>query len=516
MARAIDILTIAQQEIGVKERPSGSNNVKYNTAYYGSAVSGSAYPWCCAFVWWVFNQAGAASLFNGGAKTAYCPTAMAWYQSQGRFHTSDFKPGDVVFFTWSGSRSSPDHIGIVESVNADGTVNTIEGNTSVTSNDNGGAVMRRVRSTACIVGAGRPDYTAASGGASNSSTTVYMESAVQSVKGDGGSVRNIFSQSSDDAVCILIQRGDTIYYPVIVDTVKLTLERKGTPGKLEFTVVKDAVLNFHEGDAVKFVVGGITMFYGFVFRKKRDRGETIQVTAYDQLRYLKNKDTITEEGLKASDLLKRIAADFRLNLGVIDDTGYTLETIVEENQTLFDIIQNALDETLMNTKQLFVLFDEAGRLTLKNINSMKLGLLIDEQTGENFSYESSIDEQTYNKIKLAYNNEKTGKRELYIAQDGEKLNQWGVLQYFEQLQSETGAAAKADALLKLYDQKTRKLTVENAFGDVRVRAGSSLVVALNLGDIITKNLMVVDSVKHTFQGGNHFMELKLIGGEFIA
>ena len=154
----------------------------------------------------------------------------------------------------------------------------------------------------------------------------------------------------------------------------------------------------------------------------------------------------------------------------MEDTGYTLETIVEENQTLFDMIQSALDETLMNTKQLYVLYDDAGKLTLKNINTMKLNLLIDEETGENFSYESSIDEQTYNKIKLAYNN----------------------------------------------DQKTRKLTIQNAFGDVRVRAGSAVVVALNLGDIVTNNYMVVNKVTHTFRGDEHMMELDLIGGEFIA
>lgn len=255
---------------------------------------------------------------------------------------------------------------------------------------------------------------------------------------------------------------------------------------------------------------------GIARAKKRDKGGTIDVVAYDQLRYLKNKDTITEEGLKASDLLKRIATDFRLNLGTVEDTGYTLETIVEENQTLFDMIQSALDETLMNTKQLYVLYDDAGKLTLKNINTMKLNLLIDEETGENFSYESSIDEQTYNKIKLAYNDEKTGKRELFIAQDGAKMNQWGVLQYFEEVQTKTGASAKADALLKLYDQKTRKLTIQNAFGDVRVRAGSAVVVALNLGDIVTNNYMVVNKVTHTFRGDEHMMELDLIGGEFIA
>lgn len=318
------------------------------------------------------------------------------------------------------------------------------------------------------------------------------------------------------AVELFIQHNSTIQFPVVEEGAKLTLERKGTPGKLEFTVVKGPGLNFAEGDPVKLAVNGTAMFYGFVFKKKRDKGGTIDVVAYDQLRYLKNKDTITEEGLKASDLLKRIATDFRLNLGTVEDTGYTLETIVEENQTLFDMIQSALDETLMNTKQLYVLYDDAGKLTLKNINTMKLNLLIDEETGENFSYESSIDEQTYNKIKLAYNNEKTGKRELFIAQDGAKMNQWGVLQYFEEVQTKTGASAKADALLKLYDQKTRKLTIQNAFGDVRVRAGSAVVVALNLGDIVTNNYMVVNKVTHTFRGDEHMMELDLIGGEFIA
>ena len=318
------------------------------------------------------------------------------------------------------------------------------------------------------------------------------------------------------AVELFIQHNSTIQFPVVEEGARLTLERKGTPGKLEFTVVKGPGLNFAEGDPVKLTVNGTAMFYGFVFKKKRDKGGTIDVVAYDQLRYLKNKDTITEEGLKASDLLKRLAVDFRLNLGSVEDTGYILETIVEEDSTLFDMIQSALDETLMNTKQLYVLYDDAGKLTLKNINTMKLNLLIDEETGENFSYESSIDEQTYNKIKLAYNDEKTGKRELFIAQDGAKMNQWGVLQYFEEVQTKTGASAKADALLKLYDQKTRKLTIQNAFGDVQVRAGSAVVVALNLGDIVTNNYMVVNKVTHTFRGDEHMMELDLIGGEFIA
>lgn len=161
-----------------------------------------------------------------------------------------------------------------------------------------------------------------------------------------------------------------------------------------------------------------------------------------------------------------------------------------------------------------ILEDSAHREAQQTIQAME-EMYLDAQRSVQKEIESWY-EQTYNKIKLAYNNEKTGKRELFIAQDGAKMNQWGVLQYFEEVQTKTGASAKADALLKLYDQKTRKLTIQNAFGDVRVRAGSAVVVALNLGDIVTNNYMVVNKVTHTFRGDEHMMELDLIGGEFIA
>ena len=51
---AAKLLRIAQAELGVTEYPSGSNKVKYNTWYYGQAVSGDAYPWCAVFVCWCF------------------------------------------------------------------------------------------------------------------------------------------------------------------------------------------------------------------------------------------------------------------------------------------------------------------------------------------------------------------------------------------------------------------------------------------------------------------------------
>ena len=59
MATAEKVLRIAQGELGTKERPANSNQVKYNTWYYGREVSGPAYPWCMVFLQWVFHQAEA-------------------------------------------------------------------------------------------------------------------------------------------------------------------------------------------------------------------------------------------------------------------------------------------------------------------------------------------------------------------------------------------------------------------------------------------------------------------------
>lgn len=159
MCSADDIISLAVGEIGTTENPPGTNNVKYNTAYYGKPVSspgGAAYAWCCAFVWWLFRQAGAEDLFYGGQKTAYCPTLVQWFKQQGQWVTHDYQPGDIVFFNFSGGTGAK-HVGIVEKA-LSGKLSTIEGNTGAGNDTNGGAVMRRMREIKHVLGAGRPAY----------------------------------------------------------------------------------------------------------------------------------------------------------------------------------------------------------------------------------------------------------------------------------------------------------------------------------------------------------------------
>ena len=318
---------------------------------------------------------------------------------------------------------------------------------------------------------------------------------------------------------LLIQHGNKVFIPVVQEGITWSTERKGCPGELQFKVVKDDIvgdIGFQEGDAVRLKVNGENVFYGFIFKKKRDKQQIITVTAYDQLRYLKNKDTYVYENKTAGELIQMIAADFQMQTGFIEDTGFKIASRVEENTSLFDMIQNALDLTLQNQSYMYVMYDDFGKITLKGLDNMRLDLLIDEETGENFDYTSSIDDKTYNRIKLTYDNEETGTREVYISQDSNNMNTWGVLQYFNTLQEGENGKTKADALLSLYNKKTRNLSIKNAFGDTRVRAGSMVVVMIDLGDIKIKNLMLVEKCKHEFKESQHFMNLTLRGGEFVA
>lgn len=146
------VLAIAAWQVGVLEHPAGSNKVKYNADYYGREVSGSSYPWCMAFVWWVFREAG-FSLY----KTASCSALAAQYKKAGQWVTAGYKPGDIVLFDFSGKRSKTEHCGIVEAVNGN-VLTTVEGNTGSGNDANGGAVMRRTRKLSLITGACRPGY----------------------------------------------------------------------------------------------------------------------------------------------------------------------------------------------------------------------------------------------------------------------------------------------------------------------------------------------------------------------
>lgn len=311
---------------------------------------------------------------------------------------------------------------------------------------------------------------------------------------------------------LTIQHNGTVFEPPVKDGVQIEWERTGSPGKLTFTTIKipDSAMSFQEGDKVCFYYDGKLVFVGYVFTKKRDREHHIQVTCYDQIRYLKNKYTYVFENKTATQIVQALCSDFGLNTGSMDNTGYVIPVIAEENKAALDIILTVLEETLVNTGNMFVLYDNAGQLQIKNCANMISNKLIAEDTAENFDYSSSIDDETYNSI-ILYNKEDDEKIEIYTAQNAGKISQWGTLRYFEEVKNKTIAQNKANALLKLYCKKTRELKITGAFGDPTVRGGTLIPVKLNLGDITANNFMLVQKVTHNFENDHYTMDLTVEG-----
>ena len=319
-------------------------------------------------------------------------------------------------------------------------------------------------------------------------------------------------------VKVEIQNGTKGFEPIVQDDIQWQTDRKGSPGKLTLKVLQDSNLDIEEGNSVSLKVDGKNVFYGYLFRIGRDKSESVSLTCYDQIRYLKNKDTYNFQNTTANRITQMICTDFNLKTGELEETAYVIPYVIYDNKTLIDMIQDSLDMTLTNTKKMYVLYDDYGKITIKQISRMKVGFMVDADTAETFDFESSIDDETYNRIKLMYEDSDTHERTFWTAENKSTQQKWGTLQYFESISKEEKDSAqnKANALLELYNSKTKRLTIPNVIGDLRVRAGSLILVQLTIGKEKINNWMVVDSCTHTFCENEHFMTLKVIGGGFVG
>ena len=180
--------------------------------------------------------------------------------------------------------------------------------------------------------------------------------------------------------------------PAVQEGVTWDLARQGTPGKLTFKMLRDDILDFEEGNMVQMSYGNDNLFKGFIFSHKEDKNGVIQVTAYDQLRYLKNKDITVVVEKTAAEVIRAICDDYGLihkkkskdksgkevETEAICDTGYTIHKMRASNQTLFDTIQLALDHTILYTGdksgnaaykygKMYILYDDFGVITLTEV-----------------------------------------------------------------------------------------------------------------------------------------------------
>lgn len=524
-----DLIDIASKEVGYREQ--GNNNTKF-----GKYTGTNGMAWCHAFVSWCAHQAGIGTSIV--PKTASTSVGMAWFKNKGRFrYKGKYTPkrNDLVYF-----KTGASHVGIVEYVSGN-TLHTIEGNTSdkvarrkyplnyrtIT----GYGVVSSYISGGGTSYSGGGSSSGSSGSGSSSSSSSKTKKSTYDVAKELKYLKQVLAKTSKPSqkidpktyeissispnnnfkTTLIFSHNKKLYELPVESGMKVTWERKNTPGKLEFTTLADSKRKMYHGDAVSLKVNGTPFFYGFIFDLKPSQDGEISVTVYDQLRYLKNKDSYFYKKKTVTKLIRTIAKDYGLKTGTLVDTKY-LVTRIDTDKTLFDIINNCIEETSFVTDKIYTLYDNYGKLMLRT--PWKVNVLIDKDTGQSYNYSSSIDSNTYNQIKLAYENESKGTLDVYISKSSKSINKWGLLQYYEKIEDPRIAKLKGKVLLQMYNKVSRTLSISKAFGSLKVRAGCLLPVMLSLYDIKVSSYMLVDKVTHTFENGSHTMDLELSGGGF--
>lgn len=294
--------------------------------------------------------------------------------------------------------------------------------------------------------------------------------------------------------------------------------REGKAGSIEFTVGRNlgGKFSFTEGDCVIFSIDDNILFKGFIFSKERNSDHFIKVTAYDQLRYLKNRNTYNYSFKTASEVVLMIIKDFGLDYAFIDNSQYVIGARIEENKSLFDIILNAADITYKNTGNRFILFDKAGKLYFKNENNLKLplSLSIADNSIIDFYSKTDIDSDTFTQVKLFQKNKTKKIDKSIIIKSDEGIENFGILQYFKKIPDEYNDFQLKSCAENILKQKNRIKTtfcvkcLGRNNGEENIRAGNGIFIdSLDIGEETINGFHFIDKCVHTFSSETHTIEM---------
>lgn len=301
----------------------------------------------------------------------------------------------------------------------------------------------------------------------------------------------------------------------LVLTLSLSTELDSQPGKLEFSFLDDNQIYLYEGSPVSLKINDAGIFFGYVFKQSRTKEESISILAYDQLRYWKNKDTYVLSGLTADQIFERICKDTGRKYAILQRNNYICAPRTNDSKGLYEIVNYATAETLIKTGNWYIIRDNYGVLEFRNLAGMRTNLFIgDESLLLDYSYERSIDDDTFNQIKLVQENKETAKRDVYLVKDSGTIKAWGTLQYFETMDENANAAQiqeRAEQLLRLKNRVTEKISLE-CLGDITITAGSGIVLGvdrLSAAGLPQNKYYIVTRCTHKFQKDYHTMSLEL-------
>ena len=210
----------------------------------------------------------------------------------------------------------------------------------------------------------------------------------------------------------------------ISESIEVYSSINGEAGKLTCLLQKDPnnLLEISNGSVISFLVNGKGFFFGYIFKMGTDADENYEITAYDQMRYLKNSDVYTTKNQTSSDIFKKVCTDKGLKYTVKIPTKYVPEAYLHDGKTLYTIIERGMNLASIYDKKRYFIKDNFGTLVWSEFGAEKTNIQLgDGSLVTSYTYEKSIDQDVYNQIKLYKDNEDTGKRDIWIVKDSNNI-----------------------------------------------------------------------------------------------
>lgn len=298
----------------------------------------------------------------------------------------------------------------------------------------------------------------------------------------------------------------------IAEQIQVSQTLDGDAGKLECTLQKDPnnILQIANGSIISFIVNKIGVFFGYIFKMGTDALQNYKIVAYDQMRYLKNSDVYATFDMTASQIFEKICNDYELKYTIKVPSYYKPEPYLHDNKTLYTIIKRGIDLANINEKAQYFICDRFGTLTWSEFSYEKTNIQLgDGSMLTSYTYEKSIDDDTYNQIKFYRNNEESGKRDIWIVKDSDNIKRWGTLQLLKKADDDDNSSQvrqSAENYLKVKNRETETLKLE-AEGIIDLNIGKGVKFVLPRENI--NKWMWIKSCTHTFTKYTHTMDLEL-------
>lgn len=307
------------------------------------------------------------------------------------------------------------------------------------------------------------------------------------------------------------QNGKSYDVSSICESVEYSSTRGSEASTLSFTILKDGVIDFQNGNTVSFYADGVGLFKGVINEKRKDQNGVIKVNAVDQLWYLKAKDVYQSpigKAETAAEAVQKLCGRYGLSTGRLDGT-YREHWLYSDDTAVQDIMVDMINRQIRAEAKVYCFYDDFGKICLTEPTAIEIPVVLGDKSLV-YAYEYTTDiKETYNEIKLMKENKQAGKMEAYIVYDSSTMANWGRLVLRERIDESTAdPKALARTMLTYYNRERRTLKVDS-LGVIGVRAGSIVPFEImRLGDIALSQKLIIEKATHRFKNCDHTMTLE--------